>query len=361
MGTSEGGHVRRTIALLLIGLLLALGHAAPASGASLPEPRPRFGVESATLNEISGMAVDSTDRLVFVHEDARKPALVYALDRTGQIRATIEIPFDNEDWEDMAVGVAADGSRLLYIADTGDAFFVREEAGLPSRTEFAVIRLQEPDVDVTRAPATVAATEAVRFPLVYDDEANHNSETLLVRPTDNRVFVVDKTEQPQTRAYLWAAPAELVPNEVNRLERIAQVPVTGASSGDFSPSGDRFVIRNAESAFLWRTAGEDLARALLEPPVVVPLPPSQQGEGIAFTPDGNALLTSSEGGSSVVWEVPLPPEARSEEEPEADEDGAAATAPTPRSPLPLYITAGASAGLVLLATTHGIRSWRRRR
>src|SRR5690606_19897777 len=52
----------------------------------------------------------------------------------------------------------------------------------------------------------------------------------------------------------------------------------------------------------YRAPGKLLAR--------VTMPPLDQAESIAYTRDGTALLTGSEGVSSPVYRVPLPPEAR---------------------------------------------------
>ncbi len=342
----RAGRAGRTAA---VGMAMAAGTASVALASTGPPPGARalFTVESPEIAEASGIATDSTQRLVFLEQDAGRPPVVHAIDLTGRTRARIEVPFPNEDWEDLATGVDEDGRPALFIADTGDAFFVRRDQGLPPRTEFALIRIREPVVQ-DGDPTDIPAVDPVRWPLVYADGGNHNAETLLVQPGTGRVFLVDKSEEAGTPAYLWMGPDELTESGPNVLERVSQVPVTSVSSGSFSPTGDRLALRDADTAYVWRVADGDVAGALTEPPVISPLPSSPQGEGLAFSGDGNAVLTSSEGGSSVVWQVPLPADARTEPveaAPVADEV-VGPGAPTGVRPL---VLAGGVTVLLLLA------------
>ena len=123
------------------------------------------------------------------------------------------------------------------------------------------------------------------------------------------MYVVDKNEKTSGTAYLWQGSATPSTTETNEFSRLSQVPVMGASGGAFSPSGDRFAIRDATTAYVWRVADGDVDGALKQRPVVVRLPAQPQGEGVSFTPDGRSLVIGSERTHSLVWEVPLPPDA----------------------------------------------------
>jgi len=229
-----------------------------------------------------------------------------------------------------------------------------------------VIRLREPVVNLAAPAGAVDAEGVERWPVQYDDGVPRNSEALAVQPGSNRVHLVDKQEDAARPAYLWRAPPTLRTDGVNLLTRVARVPVTEATGASFSPRGDRLVVRNYESAFVWEVAGGDVGAALRQPPVVVPLPSQAQGEGVAFRPDGGALVLTSEGVRSQVVEVPLPVAAAGT---------AAAAGPPPGAQQPasvrppagsqpdrraLVVVAGSAAGLVALAGA-GIAGRRRRR
>lgn len=306
---------RKSAASAVIGVLALSGAAGSASAVSVSEeaPRPLFRIEDDRIAESSGLVASSDGRVLFTLEDAGKEAAVYAVDLTGTTRLTVELPqVQNEDWEDIDRGVDDQGRPALFVADTGDAYFVRRDTGAPARTEFAVLRFTEPAVDLSGPTQTATAQDLVRYPLVYEDGAPRNSEALAVQPGTNRVFVVDKVEEVGSTSYVWVAPSEMDASGPNTLVRVGQLPVPEATAAAFSPDGDLFVVRNYRSAFVWAVADDDLAVALRLRPTVFTLPTQPQGEGLAFTPAGNTLVLSSEGADSLVWEVPLPPGTRPE-------------------------------------------------
>lgn len=363
--TGTGPRPRQVVLASTLALPLCLAGWSPhaAAGLGLEEEssaRVLFRIEGGRLAESSGLAVNASDELFYAVQDAGKSSDVFVLDLTGRTRQAVSVPFPNEDWEDLATVRDERGGRALYIADTGDAFFLRRDAGQPPRKEYAIIRLGEPALDQTRPAEAVPAQEPRRFRFVFDDDRTHNAETLLVQPGSERVFVVDKVEpgRPEV-AYLWAAAGPPSEQAVNTFSRVAQVAVPAASGGAFSPTGDRMVMRNSTTAFLWRVQDGDVPGALQKRPVEIPLPAQPQGEGVAFSADGNALLLSSEGVGSLVWELPLPSQARAEVAAAAPA-GPAAPEVTERRVGPILVAATAALGVGALLLHHN-RSHSRRR
>ncbi len=348
---------RVTAALKHAGALLAMTAVLGAATPSDTEPQPLFRIEDTRIDESSGVVLSSDGDVVFTLEDAGKAAAVYAVDLTGKTRLTLELPGStNEDWEDIDRGVDEQGRPALFIADTGDAFFVRDESEGP-RTEFAVLRVPEPDVDLDASALTTRATEVTRYRLEYDDGRARNSEALAVQPRTNRVILVDKTKDTTETPYVWAAPRTLSAGDVNKLVRVAQVPVREATAAAFSPGGDLFVVRNYRSAYIWPVQRDALAVALRERPVVIPLPPQRQGEGLTFTGDGKRLILSSEGPESLVWEVPVPADIRPSEllaEPQA------AASEKERDNSALWIVGAAALGVLLIGGAEAAAIVRRR-
>ncbi|MBG0827423.1 hypothetical protein HS041_06555 [Planomonospora sp. ID67723] len=301
--------------LLTLACAGLLAPAAQAATARAPQPpEPIFHVLGGRIVEASGLAVSADGERYYTLPDAGRPAEVYVIDGTGKTRATLGLPRAelNEDWEDLAAVRPAGGAGHLYIADTGDAFFTRRDAGLPPRTSYRLLRIAEPGAEVTGS-TPVAEEDVTVFPLVYADGAAHNSEAMFVQPGTGRVFLVEKTEDAKRKTGLWSAPAVLKEDGDNTLRRVlADLKIVGVSGAAFSPSGDQVVIRNATTAYLWRIKDGDVARSLRAEPVEIELPLQKQGEGVAFTPDGRALLVNSEGGRQPVWRVPLAEETGTE-------------------------------------------------
>jgi hypothetical protein len=68
-----------------------------------------------------------------------------------------------------------------------------------------------------------------------------------------------------------------------------------ASAGDFSPSGDRVIIRTYTAIYLWpRVAGASLAPTFAAMPKTLPSPTEQQSEGLTFAADGLSWFSAGE-------------------------------------------------------------------
>ncbi|WP_283139094.1 hypothetical protein [Rhizohabitans arisaemae] len=274
----------------------------PVVTAPLDPPSIMFTTADTRIGQSSGLTVAGS-RIFTLGDAGSGLDQVWGLDGTGKAAVTINLPAgSNEDWEDIAAVKDRDGRRRIYLADTGDAHNVRSRQGLPSRREFRVIRFDEPDPART---GTVAATGVAVQRLKYPDEVTHNVEAMLVQPGTGKVFLVNKTEKAEQKTTLWAAPA-FSPNQVGTLTAVVpEIPVFRATGAAFSLSGDRLVIRNEQTAYLWKVVKGDVAKAFENAPTEIPLPDQRQGEGVAFSADGRALLISSEGAKQPVWRVPL--------------------------------------------------------
>ncbi len=336
------------------------------AAAAAPSSSVLLEIQDPELREASGIAVDPDSPALFMLEDAGNAPAVFAVGPSGETVLTLNVPAENEDWEGLALGTDEQEQPALFIGDIGDAYFVRRDSGAPSRTEYSVIRVRKPRVDVEAAPGSAEAQDVMRWSFVFADGKTHNGEALLVQPETNRIFVVDKSEEASTDAFVWVAPSTLDPEGVNEFTKLTPdpVPVTGASGGAFSAGGDRLVLRNADTAYVWGVVDGDVGSSLRAEPTVVPLPPQRQGEGVAFATDGAALLVNSEGGGSPVYAVPLPEQARAQ--PATREPVATATAITdPSAPagpvVPSMPGLAVSGGLGMLVLVAGLALRRSRR
>jgi hypothetical protein len=295
----------------------------------------------AELTESSGVASSSvSDQWFFTHEDSGAEPVFHAVGVDGRLLATYDLGVDARDWEDMARGPGGE----LWLADIGDND-ARRDRGL------LVHRVAEPQVDPaqTGVEQDVATTS---YRLRYAD-GPRDAETLLVHPRTGRLFVVTKPLGADPRVY--AAPADLDAGGPNVLRRVGTVEVgeTGTAGGpgigslaqglvtggDISPDGTRVALRTYTDLYEWPLPDEDVAAAMQSEPEVTALPPTVQGEGVAYTRDGASLLLTSEGQGAPVHRVPSSLRAAQDGTVEPVQD-----AGTPRT----WLLAGAAALLLAL-------------
>ncbi|MDX6738389.1 hypothetical protein [Actinocorallia sp. A-T 12471] len=258
------------------------------------EPRVEFSFTDDRITESSGLAASTLHPgIVYTHNDSGGEARVYAVDaETGRTKAVLTFAgLTARDWEGMAIGKDEQGRSALYLADIGDNL----RGAWP---HVAVFRIPEPE---RLRDATLPVT-AFRF--TYED-GPRDAESLLIDPRDNRLYIASKAFGSGT---LYRAPKKLKTTGKNVLKAVGDAP-SFATDGAFAPDGSTFVIRGYTSATVYRAPGEKVER--------ISLPLQEQGEGVTYTPDGKALLISSEGADRKVWRVPLPEEALPEPSPTA--------------------------------------------
>lgn len=310
-----------------------------------------FVLADPRITESSGLATSSDGELVYTHNDSGDQGRFFAVGPDGRTRTAYVVPgVEPRDWEDMARGPDEQGRSSLWLGDIGDNNAVRENGLL-------VHRVLEPE-PTDRAEATTETPTSFR--LRYADGPG-DAETLLVHPRTGRLYVVTKPLAGTARVY--AAPPELDPEGPNRLEQVAEAPTeaTGTpggpgigglanflvTAGDISPDGSRVALRTYTDVYEWAVPGDDVAAAFDGEPTITPLPEQRQGEGLAYTAGGDAVLVSTEGAGSAVDRVVL---ARADEpapRPQAGQDE-----PLPWGPI--AAAAGVLAVLLLVARrVHG--------
>ncbi|TDQ55138.1 hypothetical protein EV190_101461 [Actinorugispora endophytica] len=353
---TPGVRVRLTVAAMILPVLLGAGalpaqdrEPAESPGASAGERVPEgtetaFALTDPRIAESSGMAASVRHEGVYWTHNDSGPQYgpdVYAVDERGETVATVRLAGDGveaRDWEAVAVGADDAGEPAVYVADIGDNY----QGGWP---DVRVYRLPEPRDLVDQ---TVTATA---FTLAYAD-GGRDAEGILVDPRDNRLYVVSK----ELAGGLYAAPERLDPEAVNTLTRVGPAPLF-ATDASFSPDGGYYAIRTYWSVAVYDASegvpGRSTAR--------LGLPESDQGESLAYTRDGTALLAGTEGVGSPVWRVPLPetepaPAAPSEEE-SRPSGGGEASGPREDGGAGLLILGGVGVALVVvLAITWLARS-----
>ena len=263
-----------------MAILLATAPVA-APVAALEAPRATCRITDDRLVELSGL-VTTPGGYVVVNDGADDASgrRIFYLDQRCKVVRTVKYPSRPRDTEDLAQ--APDGT--LYVGDIGDNGQNRETVALWRLTPGA------------RTPKI--------FRLAYPD-GPHDAEALLAGADGTPVIV---TKDPVTAGvYVPDGPPRAGTTTPLRRAGSVSVPMTGTSNpfgfaghvvitgGAVSADGTRAALRTYADAFVYDVPDGDLIRALTGgSPRQIALPDEPQGESIAFSPDGTALVTVSE-------------------------------------------------------------------
>ena len=242
------------------------------------------------LTEISGLAASRRNPgILWVHDDSGATASITAIDRGGNVRQRYDLAVSAVDWEDLALGpgpLAA--SEYLYIGDVGD--------NGASRSRVWVLRVEEPIVPAM--PGAPIALGHEEFHCVYPGGAR-DCETLLVDWPNETVYLLEKQSPGTGEVYRFPGPMSSAWTAMTPVT-LVNVPHGGGlppqlTAGDATRDGQRVVLRNYFGiAELVRPSGGTFADLFLQTPTGVAFPFFQQYEAIAYTPEGNGLVTVSE-------------------------------------------------------------------
>lgn len=274
-------HLLGRFGLVLVFLLLCLPQSALAR-AETPAPEvmtgPAFTIIDPRITESSGLASDPDNSVFWTVNDAVDRGVVYAVGVDGRTRGTVAF---NADPVDVAALAYVNGR--LYIADIGDS------AGVRATIRVYVINAPTPGVD--------RGDDFTTYTFVYPD-GPQDAEAILVDDA-GRLRIVTKA----SAGGIYVAPRPLRAGGTNRLTRVADAPawVTDAT---VLPSGD-FALRTYLSL---EVVEPDLYAT--EARSVLPFQP--QGESLAVSLAGDALLIGTKGAQSRVLRVRIPTTIQSE-------------------------------------------------
>jgi len=252
------------------------------------------------LTELSGM-VATGGGFVVVNDGSDDPAArkIFYLNGRCALTRTVSYPSRPRDTEDL--GLTPNGT--LWVADIGDNDRNRDTIGLWKLPE--------------------GSSRPQLYRLSYPD-GPHDAEALLFNG-DGTPVVVTKTVGT---AGVYEPATDLRAGRTTTLRKVGDVtlPITTTSNpfsipgrlvitgGAVSPDGKHATLRTYADAFEFDVTGGDVVGAITHgAPRHIPMPDEPQGESVAYTADGTALLTVSEtsrqpaGAKPDILRYPLPP------------------------------------------------------
>lgn len=239
-------------------------------------------VTSSELDEISGITASHSNRDCFwVHNDSGDVAQIYLIDQSGSLRATISLPVVARDWEDIAYG---DG--YIYIGDTGD-----NEA---RHSDKRVYRLKEPQINLTDKAQNISISESeiemMRFNFA---DAIRDCETMMWDAVTKELAFISKREE---QVLLYTTPFIATSgDDIIEIVPSATLPLSMATAGEISPSGDKILIKTYFALYLWeRKCSDTLAQTLKNLPTQLEYEPEPQGEAITWHRALDQFYTVSE-------------------------------------------------------------------
>lgn len=262
-------------------------------------------IANPEVNESSGLVASECQMdVLWTHNDSGDDAFIYAISKSGGRLGTWRvIGASNTDWEDIASFRDNNGNCFLYIGEIGDNANMRDE--------HTIYRLPEPIVkpadsnSTKKEPVETERAEALRFS--YPD-SNHDAETLLVKPKTADVYVI--TKRISGTAGVYRIRSEYGNNEAVKAEKIADISMPAipngfVTGGDISPDGRSVVICDYAGAYEFTLPDnvDDFDQIWKQTPESIDVGKRKIGEAIAYTPDGFALILTSEGKNSPMIEI----------------------------------------------------------
>jgi len=259
-------------------------------------------LDPAFLKEASGIAASRQfpGRLYHNNDSGDGPYIYLTDEHGGGTRRIAIAGFEPRDVEDIALGACAGAPTCLYVGDIGD-----NAAARPS-VRFVEIAEEGEFPDTIVPLRTIEA----RYP-----DGPHNAEGFAIHP-DGDLYLITKpanagnrTSAPAQIFTLTAAQLAAPPGEVQEFALVRAIDLPRliddgymnqvATALDISEGGDRVLILTYRRLLEWYTdfAAAFDAAAPLRAGVdytLSPLPLLPQAEAVAYLPEGDGVLYSTE-------------------------------------------------------------------
>jgi hypothetical protein len=212
---------------------------------------------------------------------------VFYFDSNCNRTNTQSYPTTPKDPEDLAV----DSKGVLWIADIGDD----ADAGNPTRTLVSLWKV-------------TSQSSMTHYKFSYPD-GPHNAGAFVLNGNGDPIFITKEVTGP-AHVYTFSGTlstsqtmpltkaGDFQPEQTGTANKLgnrgfAQNEVTGGAN---APGGNKVALRTFTDAYEWDVTNGDVLGAILHgKPRITAMPNEDQGYAIAYTADGSAFLTVSDG------------------------------------------------------------------
>lgn len=284
---------------MLNGLLgVALCGLSPAKEATFVRQEPVAEIESAAVDEASGLAMSSRDAgFMWIVNDSGAEAVLHLAETNGTDRGVVRVAgARNVDWEDLS-SFELGGVPYLLIGDFGDNNSVREDCVL--------YVVEEPKLPGAGKKLDGEVEIAWKIPFGFED-GPRDCESVGVDQRAGKIILVSKRTKPPV---VYELPLKPKGNErvvAKRLGETTVAPPKGVprlpyiaqpTGMDISEDGSLGVMVSYFGLFLFERNGRESWReAFGKPPVFLGPHGMAQAESVAFSKDGKTLTVVSERG-----------------------------------------------------------------
>ena len=261
-------------------------------------------LQSDEITESSGLVASKcqTD-VIWTHNDSGDGPYIFAINEKGEELGTWKVAgATNKDWEDISERREPDGKCYVYIGEIGNNKLEREE--------LAVYKVLEPTVnDQTKnstrnEPLETEPAFVLRFK--YPD-SRQNAETLMVHPITGEIYVLSKSKNEPSGVY------RLKPEfgeSVQIASLISKVTVPAVPNGLLTGgdiSGDGRHVALCDYFYGYEITLPDSAKSFDEiwtqKPLRLDIGKRNVGEAIAYSQDGNSVLSTREDRNAPIYRV----------------------------------------------------------
>ena len=282
--------------------VISNGRSSNSSSPLFDKPTVIGKIQSNEVIESSGIVASKCQLGVYwTHNDSGDGPNIYAINEKGENLGTFRVSnSQNDDWEDIAEFKDSSGKCFIYIADVGD--------NKTRRAEETIFRVPEPPIsDSTRGTTSKnsittepASALNFRYPGIQ-----RNSETLMVNPQTGDIYVLTKSIERASEVFKLAG--NFGKSDITVAAKIADLAVPNVpngqlTGGDISDDGRHVVLCDYSWAYEIELPAntKNFDEIWGVKPDRIDFGKVSQAEAVGYSPNGSAIVITSEGGHSPI-------------------------------------------------------------
>ena len=197
-----------------------------------------------TLREVSGLAIDKKNNLLWMINDGGNKSMLYGLDERGTIIRKIKIKAKNRDWEDLAM----DPSGNIYIGNFGNNDNDSEGLSILKISKDSLNAEEKIKVDKIK----FVYPEQKKFP-PKKKKRHFDCEAFFFYRDSLYLFTKSRNPKDKGKTNLYQLPAKSGNYRARYLSSFNTCADNGCwvTSADINKKGDRMVLLTEDATYLF--------------------------------------------------------------------------------------------------------------